>query len=133
LEKCVERDLAYRLRSFEPVIDALARMKRSRRGAEQWAVWQTDQQQRQENKERLAREEAERARQQDLASLGQERERELVQLVRDALDRTEGKPTREDTMAANKLFRRYGIPADRAKQVFSEVWKEWAKCNRCKS
>jgi formylglycine-generating enzyme required for sulfatase activity/tetratricopeptide (TPR) repeat protein len=53
-------------------------------------------------------------------------EANLAKLVRDALERTQGKPTKDDSAAANEILKRFQVPSDRAKQIVHEVRTQWA-------
>lgn len=52
-------------------------------------------------------------------------ESNLAELVRMAFDRTEGKPTQNDTAAANEICKQYEIPTERAQQILQEAWQKW--------
>ncbi len=62
---------------------------------------------------------------QELVQLRQEGEKELARLLREALDRTKGQPTAEDTAAVNMLVRSHKIPGDRARTLVGEVREQW--------
>jgi formylglycine-generating enzyme required for sulfatase activity len=89
---------------------------------------QDEERQKAEEKQRREREEAEpRREEQELARLRQEGETKLALLVRDAYDRTRGKPTEDDNRAAAELFRRHQLSQDRAKAIACEVREQWQK------
>ncbi len=74
-----------------------------------------------EQVERLRREQEEEQRRQ------REGEEGLDQLVRKAMERTGGKPTADDTVAAKDLCRRHNLPADRANAVVRDVKDGWRR------
>ena len=138
LERCVEKDLEHRHRNFEPVLailEGLDPVEGKRRAQEEEARRQAEVRRRQdeerqkaEEKQRREREEAERRREeQELTRLRQEGETKLALLVRDAYDRTRGRPTEDDNRAAAELFRRHQLSQDRAKVIAREVREQWLK------
>jgi serine/threonine protein kinase len=64
-------------------------------------------------------------REQDEAERRQRAEAELAQLVQNALDRTHGKLSQQDTIATDELSRHHHISPERAKQIVEDVCKEW--------
>ena len=70
------------------------------------------------------REESERKRQERLQEEG---ETKLRQFVRDSLERTQGRPTQDDTSAAKDICKHYRIPAERARQIVADVKAAWQK------
>jgi LSD1 subclass zinc finger protein len=67
---------------------------------------------------------------QELALFQKEGEEKFANLVTAALDRTGGRPTAEDTAAANQLVRQYRIPSERAKVLVHEMQERWKKAHR---
>jgi len=65
----------------------------------------------------------------DLEKLQQEGESKLTVFVREAFDRTQGKPTKEDTAAATNLCKQHRIDKERAKQIVEEVRGQWHKAH----
>jgi hypothetical protein len=59
--------------------------------------------------------------------LRQEGEQKLAELVRQALDRTGGRPTPEDTAAVNDHVRRYRIERTRAEAIVEEARQRWRR------
>ena len=59
--------------------------------------------------------------------LRQEGETKLARLVREAYDRTRGKPTEDDNRAAAELCRRHQLTHERAKVIAREVREQWQK------
>ena len=143
LDQCREEELEHRLPSFDQVLKVLETLQSHRAAAprqkeEETRLRAEQERQRQEQEaarlraeqERRQREKKEAERQeQELARLQQEGETKLAQLVRDALDRTQGKPTQDDTVAANAVCKCHRIPTERAKQIVSEIRKEWEKAH----
>jgi formylglycine-generating enzyme required for sulfatase activity/tRNA A-37 threonylcarbamoyl transferase component Bud32 len=80
------------------------------------------------DRKRHEQEEAVRQRQ-ELERLQREGEIRLVQLVGEALDRTQGKPTKEDSAAANEICKQHRIEMERAKQIVQEVREQWQKAH----
>jgi hypothetical protein len=101
LEKCVDEDLEHRYPGFEPVLKMLTALDPGRQAEEE-------------------RQQRERAR------LQQEGETKLARLVREALDRSRGRLTAEDTEAARELCRQYNLK-ERAEAIAREVRKQWQK------
>jgi formylglycine-generating enzyme required for sulfatase activity len=62
-------------------------------------------------------------------NLQKEGEAKLTLFVRETLDRTQGKPTKDDTAAANEMCKRHHIDKDRAKQIVEEVREQWQKAH----
>jgi tRNA A-37 threonylcarbamoyl transferase component Bud32/tetratricopeptide (TPR) repeat protein len=108
LERCLDPNPKQRPNGFEPVLAVLGEC--SRGGQET---------RRREQEERLRREQEDEQRRQ------KQGEEELRQLVRAALDRTEGKPAADDTAKAKDLCRRHKLSADRANAVVREVRDAW--------
>ncbi len=108
LEECLDPDTRQRPQGFGPVLEGLGECSRGGREAQS-----------REEAERLRREQEEEQRRQ------MEGEEQLRQLVRAALDRTDGKPTSDDTAAAKGLCRRHKLTADRANAVVREVRELW--------
>ena len=79
--------------------------------------------QRREKEEKEARQKAE----QEAAELRQAGELKLAQFVREALDRTQGKPTHNDSAAAKEIYQKHGLSTERAKQVVDDVKEKWKK------
>src|SRR4029077_3702527 len=63
----------------------------------------------------------------ELARMQKEGEVKLAALVRQALDRTGGRPTPADSAAANELVRRFRVDASRANAIVVELQARWAK------
>jgi hypothetical protein len=76
------------------------------------------------DRRRREQEETERQRK-EVERLQKEGEIKLVQFIREALDRTQGKPTKDDTAAANELCKQHRIDKERAKQIVEEVREQW--------
>ena len=53
----------------------------------------------------------------------------LALFVREALDRTLGKPTKDDTIAVNQICKQHRIDKERARQIVDETKAEWRKAN----
>ncbi|MFO0930731.1 MAG: bifunctional serine/threonine-protein kinase/formylglycine-generating enzyme family protein [Gemmataceae bacterium] len=118
LERCLEEEIERRPAHFDAVLAALADLD--------------ERKQRETEAERRAREEAERQRVTEVRRQEQERERQqhegasrLADQVREAIERTRGKPTEQDTAAANALIKRYGLDRERAKAIIAAAWEEW--------
>jgi formylglycine-generating enzyme required for sulfatase activity/tRNA A-37 threonylcarbamoyl transferase component Bud32 len=135
LEQCIEKDLEHRLRDFGavlPVLEALDPTEVKRRQQDE-AHRQAEERQRRDRKEaeerqRRDRKEAERRRQeQELARLRQEGETRLARLLREALERTRGNPTKDDSQAAKELCRRYQITSERGQAIYRDVRQQWQK------
>ncbi|MHB1423099.1 MAG: bifunctional serine/threonine-protein kinase/formylglycine-generating enzyme family protein [Gemmataceae bacterium] len=145
LEQCTEQELEHRLPNFEPVLkvlEALApqrqkadaeRKRREEEAAEQKRQELLQQQEAAHQKaeaERKRQEQEEAARQKrELEQLQQKGESKLVQFVREAMDRTQGKPSQEDSTAAREIVKQHRISSDRAKQIVAEVREQWQKAN----
>ena len=56
-------------------------------------------------------------------------ETKLIQFVREALDRTPGMLTQDDTAAANEMCKLHRIDKERAKQIVEEVREQWHKAH----
>ena len=125
LERCTEQELKHRLPSFEPVLKVLESLNpmQAQREREEEIRLQAEL-----DRKRREREEAERQRQ-ELERLQKEGETRFVEFVREALDRTEGKPTQDDTAAANEIRKQHRIPTERANQIVSEVREQWKKAH----
>jgi serine/threonine protein kinase len=147
LEKCIEQSLEHRLQNFEPVLKVLEsldpqrqkaeaeRKRREEEAAEQKRQELLQQQQQeaarqQAEAEQRHREEEEAARQnRELEQLQQKGESKLVQYVREAMDRTQGKASQEDSTAAREIVKQHRISSDRAKQIVEEVREQWQTAN----
>jgi formylglycine-generating enzyme required for sulfatase activity len=135
LEKCFEQELGHRHASFAKVLAVLEALDPARKAAEEDAARrQRERQERQEQdearrqaEEQKRREQEKAARQQERARLRQDGEAKLARLVKDALERTRGKPTSEDTAAANELVREHHIKKDRAESIIREERERWQK------
>ena len=152
LERCVEKNLEHRHRTFEPVLAVLkaldpveAERRRQEDEARREAVAEAERQRQEQarqaearrhqdeerqakKRQRREREEAERRhKEQALTRLRQEGEAKLVQLVRNAYDRTRGKPAEEDNRAATEVCRQHQLTQERAKTIAREVREQWQK------
>ncbi len=136
LEGCIEQELEHRHARFEKVLPALEALDSARKAAEEAATreqLERQERQHQEGERRRAeeqkrREQQEAARQQqEQARLRQEGEGKLARLVREALERTRGKPTAEDTAAANELVRQHHIEKGRADAIVRGERERWQK------
>ncbi len=67
------------------------------------------------------------------AELKKEGQSQLAQFVREALDRTQGKPTRDDSTAANEIRKRHHIPTDLAKRIVVDVKAQWHQAHPAQS
>lgn len=65
----------------------------------------------------------------ELEQVQKDGETKLTQFVREAFERTQGKPTKEDSAAANEIVKLYRIDKERAKQVVSDVKSRWQKAH----
>lgn len=117
---------------------AIARREEEQRQAEARALEERRraEQQRREAEARQ-RAEAERLRLAEETLLREERERlhreveqKLVVLVRESLDRTNGKPTADDSAAATRLIRESDFPRDVARAIVARVQTEWREEQR---
>lgn len=79
-------------------------------------------------RKRRDEEEAERQRE-ELERLQKEGEAKLAVLVREALDRTQGKPTKDDNAAAKEMCKQHHMDKERAKQIVEEVREQWQKAH----
>lgn len=106
-----------------------ARAEESRRQEEQRQQEEAKRRQEEERRQREAEEQRQREdqerRQQELARLQKEGEASLARLVHEALERTQGRPTPEDTAAADELCKRHRLPTKRAQPIVHEVWRRW--------
>ena len=129
LEKCTEHDLKHRWPNFEPVLKVLEALDpaEARRKKEEEARQKAE-----PERQRREQEEAQRQRQQ-LERLQKDGETRLIELVRDALDRNNGKLVQADATPANELCKQHRIPANRAKQIVDEVKEEWKKAHHSKT
>jgi formylglycine-generating enzyme required for sulfatase activity/tRNA A-37 threonylcarbamoyl transferase component Bud32 len=135
LEGCIEQELEHRYASFAKVLSVLEAFDPARKAAEEEAARrerEAEQRQRQEaarrQEEQKRREQEEAARRlQEQARLRQEGEAKLARLVREALERTRGKPTAEDTAAANELVRQHHVEKGRADEIVREERERWQK------
>jgi formylglycine-generating enzyme required for sulfatase activity len=144
LERCTDQDLKHRHAGFEPVLEVLEaldpgrrqREEEERQRQEEAARRKQEEQTRQQREEEVRRAAAEAARRQreeeqrrqwELADLQQQGEAKLARLVRESLEHTGGRPTAEDTVAANELVRHHHITKERAKAIVAEVWQQWKK------
>jgi len=146
LEACTEQELQHRLPSFEPVLKVLETLNPERQKAErdqkrreEEAAEQKRQKQREEEAsqkaeaERKRQEQQETARQkQELEQLQQKGESKLIALVREAMGRTQGKPTPEDTAAAREIVKHHRLSSERAKHIVEEVREQWQKAHPLK-
>ena len=147
LEGCTEQELQHRLPSFDSVLKVLealdpmqaqrnkeeearqqAELERKRREQEQGEKKRQDQQKAEIDRKRQEQEESDRQRQ-ELERLQKEGETKLTLFVREALDRTQGKPTKDDTAAANEMCKQHRIDKERAKQIVEEVREQWHKAH----
>src|ERR1019366_8224151 len=147
LEGCTEQELQHRLPSFEPVLkvletlDPMQAQRRKEEEARQVAELERKRQERDEaekkqqqqekaeiERKRREQEEADRKRK-ELERLQKEGETKLTLFVREALDRTQGKPTKDDTAAANEMCKQHRIDKERAKQIVEEVREQWQKAH----
>jgi len=146
LEACTEQELQHRLPSFEPVLKVLETLdperqkaERDRKRREEEVAEQKRQKQREEEASQKAEAERKRQEQQEIArqkqeleQLQQKGESKLIALVREAMDRTQGKPTQEDTAAAREIVKQHRISSERAKQAVEEVKEQWQKAHPLK-
>jgi formylglycine-generating enzyme required for sulfatase activity/tRNA A-37 threonylcarbamoyl transferase component Bud32 len=147
MDQCREEELVHRLPSFEPVLKVLealdpmeaqrkkeeegrqeAEMERRRRELEEAEKKRQDQEKAELERKRREQAEAERQRQQ-LERLQRDGEAKLIQVVREALDRNNGKLVQADATAANETCKQHRIPTERAKQIVAEVKDEWQKAH----
>jgi len=130
LEGCIEQELEHRHRDFGAVLGILEALGTAGKAADA-ARRQREEAERQEQahhqaEEQRRREQAEAARQrQELARLREDGEAKLGLLVRQALDRTHGKPTEEDIAAANDLLGQHRIEKERAQAIIREERERW--------
>jgi len=83
----------------------------------------------QEEAEKKRKEEQERQlwEQQEQARLQQEGETRLTEFLHEVFSRTQGKPTKEDEVAANDLRNRHLISSERTKTIVREFREQWQK------
>src|ERR1019366_1324000 len=77
-------------------------------------------------RKRREQQEGDRKRQ-ELTQLQTEGESRLVQLIREALDRTQGKPAQNDTTAFNEICKQYGIPTEKGRLIVDVTKAQWQK------
>ncbi len=79
----------------------------------------------QENTQKKREEDEADRKQQELDRIAKEGESEFAHFVRQALYRTRGKPTPEDTAQANDIRKKRAISVERAKQILADVRSRW--------
>ena len=140
LEGCTEQELQHRLPSFEPVVKVLealdpnqAQQKKEEEARQKAELERKRREQAEAEKaelERKRREQAEAERQRkELERLQKDGEAKLTLFVRETLDRTQGKPTKDDTAAANEMCKLHHIDKERAKQIVEDVREQWQKAH----
>src|SRR5947208_3456746 len=121
LDQCREEELEHRLPNFAPVLKVLEAIFPSKKGG-------TSEQQEKEEETRLRK-----ARQGEEVRLRKELgESVLSQFVWEALDRTQGKPTQDDSAAAGEICKQYGVTKECAKLIVDDVREKWQKAQRPK-
>jgi len=115
LERCMEHELEHRMPDFGPVVKVLAALD---------PASEASRRREQEEAERRRREVEEQQRQQ-VARLRSDGLITLREMLREALDRAEGKPTKEDKATVAEHCRRHHITNEEAQGVFREVRKRW--------
>jgi formylglycine-generating enzyme required for sulfatase activity len=117
LERCTEAELEYRLADFGPVLEVLEALDHERQQEEQRRQRERVEAERQR---RAAEEERQR-----VAALRAEGLATLRTILREALDRGQGKIPEEMNAAVADHCRRHHISAEEAKTAFPEACRRW--------
>ena len=147
LEQCIEQELDHRHPDFGPVLAALETLdpekaERERRGEaarrQAEAERQRSEQEDADRRRREAESEAERLRQTEVQwreekerqeseaiRLRQEGESLLTQRYRESLERTHGKPTKDDMAPLGKLCKDHGITKEQGDASVAQERKRW--------
>ena len=72
------------------------------------------------------------SRRRQLERLQKEGETKLTQFVRETLDRTKGKPTKDDSAAATAICKQYRLDKAKAEQIVKTAREQWQKVHRPK-
>ena len=92
-----------------------------------WGQMEAWLQQQKEEEARQQQQAEQKLREQELERLRQDGEAKLVQFISQALDRSQGKPSQDDTAAARDICKLYGVSTERAKHIVDDVRQKWKK------